>query len=569
MSAGRASGDLAARFGIHTAGRLRRARLRSAAIMTPLDRTVPAAPYAGTAFPQLQLRRLPARLRAVDPQVAAALSVIAVFTLLRLVAAAGVGLGVDEAYALGISRRLALSYYDHPPLHQWIVHLFGGVLGYGRAARLPFILLFAGSSWLLFDFARHLYGARAGLWSVLVLNLSGFFSVVAGGWVLPDGPLIFCLLAAASRLARIIFPAPVETGRDGSTAAWALAGIWIGLAGLSKYQAVLSAAGLVVFLAASRPGRAHLKRPGPYVAALIAAAIVSPVFLWNAQHHWVSFLFQGGRGLPGHGLRPGGAVVAFLGQAAVMLPWVMALLVAALWRPGPAGWGSRRRWFCLALGGPAILLFILTPIWGQPTLPHWAMPGWLFTLPLAGDLLAREAAVKRWPRTWAALSLCAFLALWSFVVVEAATGWLGRAWPSVFVNGDPTVETVEWSGARALERSAVMADPSLFLVAAKWNEAGRLVEGFGVRRPIVVASSDPRGFAYDGPAGALVGRDALVVVRPIDAEVTVDRLRHCFASLQPVGAVQFGRFGSPEVRLETFLGRRLSARCGRLGTLSR
>jgi hypothetical protein len=298
--------------------------------------------------------------------------------------------------------------------------------------------------------------------------------------------------------------------------------------------------------------------------------VVSPVFLWNAEHHWVSFLFQGGRGLPGHAPRPSGAVTAFVGQAAVMLPWVMAPLLVALCRPGPAGWASRRRWFCLALSLPAIALFTLTPIWGQPALPHWSMPGWLFILPLGGDLLARESAHRRWPRTWAMLSLCAFLALWSLVVLDAATGWLGRAWPSVFVHGDPTVESVEWSSARILDRSAVvMADPSLFLIAAKWNEAGRLVEGFGVRRPIVVASSDPRGFAYDGSSGSLVGRDALLVVQPIDAEVSLARLRPCFASLQPAGAVQFGRHGSPEVRLETFLGRRLSARCGGLGTLSR
>jgi hypothetical protein len=509
---------------------------------------------------------LPARLGLGDPHVAAAVAVIAVFTVLRLVAAASVGLGVDEAYSLAISRRLALSYYDHPPLHQWIVHLFGGVLGYGRAARLPFVLLFAGSSWLLFSLTRRLYGARAGVWAAATLNMAAFFSVVAGGWVLPDGPLTFCLLAAADRLAKLLFPAPSATAAGGATSDWALAGLWIGLAGLSKYQSVLFAVGLVAFLLAAR--RDQLRRPGPYVAALIAAAAVSPVFLWNAEHHWVSFLFQGGRGLPGHGPRPAAALVAFAGQAAVMLPWVMAPLILALCRPGAAGWASDRRGFCLALALPAILLFTLTPIWGQAALPHWAMPGWLFVLPLAGDLLAREAAGKRWPRTWAVLSAAAFLALWSFVVSDAATGWLGRALPSVFAKGDPTVESVEWSSAGVLDRAALMADPGLFLIAAKWNEAGRVMEGFGAGRPIVVASSDPRGFAYDGSAGPLVGRDALLVVRPIDAEVSVARLRPCFASLQPAGTVQFGRDGAPEVRLETFLGRRLSARCGALGTLA-
>ena len=65
------------------------------------------------------------------------------FLILRLAAAAWAGLGVDESYSLAIARQLQLSYFDHPPLHQWIVHAFSGVLGYGRWARLPFVGMFA------------------------------------------------------------------------------------------------------------------------------------------------------------------------------------------------------------------------------------------------------------------------------------------------------------------------------------------------------------------------------------------------------------------------------------------
>src|ERR1700757_1803862 len=74
---------------------------------------------------------------------------IAAFTLFRLVSAALVGPGVDEAYTLAIARQIQLSYFDHPPLQVWGIHLFSGVLGYGRLARLPFVALFAVSSWLM------------------------------------------------------------------------------------------------------------------------------------------------------------------------------------------------------------------------------------------------------------------------------------------------------------------------------------------------------------------------------------------------------------------------------------
>ena len=48
--------------------------------------------------------------------------VIAGFLVARLAFAVPLGPGIDESYTLAISRTLALSYFDHPPLHQWIAH---------------------------------------------------------------------------------------------------------------------------------------------------------------------------------------------------------------------------------------------------------------------------------------------------------------------------------------------------------------------------------------------------------------------------------------------------------------
>ena len=47
----------------------------------------------------------------------------------------------------------------------------------------------------------------------------------------------------------------------------------------------------------ARPAASGLwfARPAPYLAALVALAIVAPVVVWNARHGWVSFAFQGAR----------------------------------------------------------------------------------------------------------------------------------------------------------------------------------------------------------------------------------------------------------------------------------
>ena len=133
------------------------------------------------------------------------MALIGFFLVFRLLIAATLGLGVDETYTLASARDLSLSYFDHPPLHYWLIHATTPWLGEGRAARLPFVLLFAGSSWLLFALTRHLFGAQAGVWAVVALNLSAFYTLSGGGLV-PDGPLQFCLLAAALTLAKGLFP---------------------------------------------------------------------------------------------------------------------------------------------------------------------------------------------------------------------------------------------------------------------------------------------------------------------------------------------------------------------------
>ena len=45
------------------------------------------------------------------------------------------------------------------------------------------------------------------------------------------------------------------------------------------------------------PWRTRLKTMGPYLALALGLFVFSPVLIWNSQHDWVSFRFQGGRAL--------------------------------------------------------------------------------------------------------------------------------------------------------------------------------------------------------------------------------------------------------------------------------
>jgi hypothetical protein len=136
----------------------------------------------------------------------AVLLLIGIGTLLRLLLAANIGLGVDESYAVTVARDWSLSYFDHPPLSFWLAGAVARIAGseYRLLVRLPFILLFAGTSWMLYKLGARLFGERAGFYAALLLNLCPVFSISTGGWVLPDGPLLFFMLATVLCLERVL-----------------------------------------------------------------------------------------------------------------------------------------------------------------------------------------------------------------------------------------------------------------------------------------------------------------------------------------------------------------------------
>ena len=125
--------------------------------------------------------------------------ILAAATLVRLGFAAALGLGVDESYMVVSGRTLSLGYFDHPPASWWLAWAASHLAGTEApiVVRLPFIGLFALSTWLMFRLGAAIAGERAGLWAAVLLNLSPVFGVTSGTWVLPDGPLDCALLGAA------------------------------------------------------------------------------------------------------------------------------------------------------------------------------------------------------------------------------------------------------------------------------------------------------------------------------------------------------------------------------------
>jgi hypothetical protein len=480
-----------------------------------------------------------------------ALALVAVFALARLAFAAALGPGYDESYTIVVARRLDLSYFDHPPLHQWIAHFAALAFGEGAATRLPFVLLFAATGWLTFALTRRLFGARAGLIALVALNLTPFFFASAGTWVVPDGPLDFALVGAAATLARLFFDRPTPRAAFGL---WLAAGLWLGLAGLSKYNAVLPALGIVAFVALDPRQRPWLARPAPYLAALVALVVVAPALIWNARHGWVSFAFQGARAEAAGGWRPIQVVGMAIGEIAFLSPWLAAPLVAALIDSARRAARDERRLFLVCLALPTIVVFTLTPLWGAKGLPHWSTPGWLFVYPLLGGWLAGPRAAALSIRKWAIASAALLAALVVLVVGQATTGFATRLVPLGWGAVDPTLETLDWGGLRA----APAVQSAAFVVATRWMDGGKIGLALGPNKPLFVFSDDPRGIAFLADSADFVGRDAAIVVAWDRREATEARLAPYFAGFDPPQQATLQRGGRDEIALAVIPARGLT-----------
>jgi 4-amino-4-deoxy-L-arabinose transferase-like glycosyltransferase len=472
-----------------------------------------------------------------------ALAILVGFFIARLVFAFSLGLGIDESYTLAISRRLSLSYFDHPPLHQWIAHFAALAVGENVLTRLPFIAMFFATGWIYYRLTSELFGPRAALVGLFGLNVSPFFFASPGSWIVPDGPLLLALAMTALAAARLFF----TRSRDDASAwrLWLMVGVGLGLATLSKYSAALSAGGLGAFVLLAPAQRRWLKHPGPYVAAFVALVMIAPVLLWNARHGWASFEFQGARAVPENGLHPARVLTMVIGETAYLSPWIFAAMFAALAHAFRHR-RDERRMFLIFLGLPSIVVFTVTPLWSASGFPHWAMPGWFFMFALMGAWLSEYGSSDRALRRWALLS-CAVLA--GVVGVAALQASTLRPFGPVAAGlgvSDPTLEAADW---HELNKAALLSKPLSFVISTKWSDAAKIALVLGPRVPVFVFSPDPRGWAFLDESENFIGRDGVIVTRTPDLDLTLVAAKPYFTALGQPQFSPVGRIGRAEIQL--------------------
>lgn len=206
--------------------------------------------------------------------------VLFVTFVIKLILSAVIPLTGDEAYYWIWGKFPAWGYYDHPPFIGWFLHPFVLISQNKIWLRLPVVLTTTFMGWLTFLLLRSYDPIKAALIAILFL-----ISPLPLGAVLitTDTPVIlFSFLSALC-----VFHAIRHNDRWGW---YALGGLFLGIAFLSKYFAVLLTLAYLVYLLGVAPNRKRVLGAGLLLLGVLPFGLEN--LYWNYTHAWANILFN-------------------------------------------------------------------------------------------------------------------------------------------------------------------------------------------------------------------------------------------------------------------------------------
>jgi hypothetical protein len=497
---------------------------------------------------------------------------ILVTFIIRLFIAAYTGLGIGEAYYFRGALHLDLSYFDQPPLFFWLGGLSIKVFGLTNLGiRFPSVLLFAGTSWLLYLVTKKLFNAKSGFWAVLVMNLSAVFTIPIACWFQPDAPLMFFWLLSTYIIVDVL--SITDEGRTKRSAGqvyllWILVGICMGLATLSKYHVIFLFAGVFIFVSANKNQRHWLRHPGPYIAMLITLIIAFPVLYWNYKNNWVSFVFQGSRAGSSGGLHPVWFLRSVGGQCLWLLPWFWFPLVKQLIVSFKKRTLSQSYSFLFWTAILPLVFFTTVTLWSDLQYHfHWQAPGYLMLfMPLgyAIDKNISDPQKARGTRRWLIFSALFTVITIGVLCIHEVTGFwqsYGPKWVVSLVDKtpeakkneiDPTIQGVDYDDILTrFKKEGWMDNNKIFAGTTRWWLNGKVDWALKGNKDIVCFNDDPRNIAFLIDPNKLLGEDAVVIDQASPDNVDRD-VKPFFDSVKQLPDIAIIRNGRDELHLHVY-----------------
>src|SRR4030081_4066529 len=189
-------------------------------------------------------------------QLLAVVVLISALTALRVIYASVLELRTDEAYYWTWSKENVLSFLDHPPMIAWFIRFGTAIFGDTNfGVRFAGVLAMLVTQLLLADMVRRVtHDVRAIVLAVLMPEAALYYGLLMAK-VSPDIALIPFAVAMVWALVRLT--------ESGDARWWLAAGVFAGLALLSKFTVVMLIPAVLAFMLVPSWRRRWLLSPYP------------------------------------------------------------------------------------------------------------------------------------------------------------------------------------------------------------------------------------------------------------------------------------------------------------------
>ena len=459
--------------------------------------------------------------------------------VMRLAYAGLFELRTDEAYYWTWSKESVLSFLDHPPMIAWFIRAGTAIFGdTAFGARFAGIVALTVMQLLLVDIVRRVTRDLRAMAATMLMTEAALYYGLLMAKVAPDVAMIPFATAMLWSLVRL---AESDDGRW-----WLAAGLFGGLALLSKLTVVLIIPAILVFMLLPDWRMRWLKSPYPWLAILVALAVSSPVMIWNATHDWVSFKFQFVRVTAPHAfsLSTFGDFfgLQFAQVGFVLFPVLVSACVLTLWR------GVRRRDPVELLLSLSVLVPFSYFLWRSLTLrvgDTWPMFVWPPAIAVAAINVTRLAEdgwsvkVVRAGHRWIAVSIAVgipFVVLAFLYSVAAPWNLLGR--------NDPIGTEAGYDRLAARAVQEMQATGATWIATTNYRVYAMLRWHLKDRVPVIQVNERARFLGFRDPGMDRVrGYAGLYIAQPDDQDRAL--LLNAGATLQPLDQMNTEWRGTP------------------------
>jgi Dolichyl-phosphate-mannose-protein mannosyltransferase len=439
-------------------------------------------------------------------------ALIAAMTALRIVYASTIDLRTDEAYYWTWSKESVLSFLDHPPMIAWFIRFGTAIFGdTNLGVRFAGIVAMLATQLLLADIVRRVtHDARAVVLAVLMPEAALYYGLLMAK-VSPDIAMIPFAVAMLWALVRL--------RESGDARWWLAAGLFAGLALLSKFTVVMLLPAVVAFMLVPAWRRRWVLSPYPWLAALLAAVVFLPVLIWNAQHDWASFRFQFVRAVATHDLSFR-TVGDFIGLqfglvGFILLPVVLSGVALTAWR------GYRRGDAVAVLLSTAVIVPFCYFFWKSLTLrvgdtwPTFIWPAGFAAVAINVAMMPREgwsAWMIKSSVSWVVTAIASgivFVVLVFLYYVVAPWNFIGRADP---IGGEAGYQEVVDHAQAELQKTG-----ATWIATTDYRTYAMLRWYFKDRVPVIQFNERGRFMGFHDPGINLIrGHTGLYVAREPD-----------------------------------------------------